>query len=108
MASTNHYVTNRLALEIVTKDKWYCKYSLYFYCTTSNIGVSIISLHDTPRPHTLKRVIIIFFIPRTYNDSNKLTLGYIHQNPTRNTKVALLLSNATVIFKIRLHNLQNN
>ena len=28
--------------------------------TTSNIGVSIISLHDTPRLHTLKRVIIIF------------------------------------------------
>ena len=25
--------------------------------TTSNIGVSLISLHDTPRPHTLKRVI---------------------------------------------------
>ena len=24
--------------------------------TTSNIGVSIISLHDTPRLHTLKRV----------------------------------------------------
>ena len=76
--------------------------------TTSNIGVSIISLHDTPRLHTLKRVIRIFFIPRTYNDSNKLTLGYIHQNPTRNTKVALLLSNATVIFKISLQNLQNN
>ena len=55
----------------------------------SNIGVSIISLHDTPRLHTLKRVIRMFFIPRTYNDSNKLTLGYIHQNPTRNTKVAL-------------------
>ena len=49
--------------------------------TTSNIGVSIISLHNTPRLHTLKCVIIIFFIPRTYNDSNKLTLGYIHQNP---------------------------
>ena len=75
--------------------------------TTSNIGVSIISLHDTPRLHTLKRVIRIFFIPRTYNESNKLTLGYIHQNPTRNTKVALLLSNATVIFKISLQNLQN-
>ena len=76
--------------------------------TTSNIGVSIISLHDTLRLHTLKRVIIIVFIPRTYNDSNKLTLGYIHQNPTRNTKVALLLSNAIVIFKISLQNLQNN
>ena len=25
--------------------------------TTSNIGVSFISLHDTPRPHTLNRVI---------------------------------------------------
>ena len=59
------------------------------HSTTSNIGVSIISLHDTPRLHTLKRVIRIFFIPRTYNDRNKLTLGYIHQNPTRNTKVAL-------------------
>ena len=45
--------------------------------TTSNIGVSIISLHDTPRLHILKRVIRIFFIPRTYNESNKLTLGYI-------------------------------
>ena len=45
--------------------------------TTSIIGVSIISLHDTPRLHTLKRVIRIFFIPRTYNDSNKFTLGYI-------------------------------
>ena len=45
-----------------------------------------------------------------YNNSNinKLTLGYIHQNPTRNTKVALLLSNATVIFKISLQNLKNN
>ena len=83
---------------------------MYLYgidITTSNIGVSIISLHDTPRLHTLKRVIRIFFIPRTYNDSNKLTLGYIHQNLTRNTKVALLLSNATVIFKISLQNLQN-
>ena len=29
--------------------------------TTSNIGVSIISLHDTPRLHSLKRVIRIFF-----------------------------------------------
>ena len=76
--------------------------------TTSNIGVSIISLHDTPRLHTLKSVIIIFFIPRTYNDSNKLTLGYIYQNLTRNTKVALLLSNATVIFKTSLQNLKNN
>ena len=37
-------------------------------CTTSNIGVSIISLHDTPRLHTLKRVIRIFFIRRTYNE----------------------------------------
>ena len=27
--------------------------------TTSNIGVSIISLYDTPRLHTLKRVIRI-------------------------------------------------
>ena len=79
----------------------------HVYSTTSNIGVSIISLHDTPRLHILKRVIRIFFIPRTYNESNKLTLGYIHQNPTRNTKVALLLSNATVIFKISLQNLQN-
>ena len=26
--------------------------------TTSNIGVSIISLHNTPRLHTLKRLII--------------------------------------------------
>ena len=68
--------------------------------TTSNIGVSIISLHHTPRLPTLKRVIIIFFIPRTYNDSNKLTLGYIHQNPTRNTKVALLLSNDRYDHKI--------
>ena len=25
--------------------------------TTSNIGVSLISLHHTPRPHTLNRVI---------------------------------------------------
>ena len=25
--------------------------------TTSNIGLSFISLHDTPRPHTLNRVI---------------------------------------------------
>ena len=43
--------------------------SIACYITASNIGVSIISLHDTPRLHTLKRVIIIFFIPRTYNDS---------------------------------------
>ena len=27
------------------------------FITTSNIGVSFISLHDTPRPHTLNRVI---------------------------------------------------
>ena len=35
----------------------------------------------------------------TYNESSNLTLGYIHQNTTRNTKVVLLLSNATVISK---------
>ena len=27
------------------------------FSTTSNIGVSLISLHHTPRPHTLNRVI---------------------------------------------------
>ena len=39
--------------------------------TTSNIGVSLISLHDTPRLHTLKLVIRIFFIRRTYNETSK-------------------------------------
>ena len=37
--------------------------------TTSNIGVSIISLHDyddTPRRHTLKRVIRNLIVWRTY------------------------------------------
>ena len=87
-------------------DWLHCKRDAILLRVTSEYH--IISLHDTPRLHTLKRVIRIFFIPRTYNDSNKLTLGYIHQNPTRNTKVALLLSNATVIFKISLQNLQNN
>ena len=36
------------------------------YSTTSNIGVSIISLHDTPRLHTLKRVIRNLIVWRTY------------------------------------------
>ena len=62
--------------------------------TTSNIGVSIISLHDTPRllVHTLKRVIRIFFTRRKYNESSKLTLGFIHQNPIKNRKFLLLYS----------------
>ena len=47
------------------------------HVTTSNIGASIISLHDTPRLHTLKHVIRIFFIWRTYNETSKLTLGFI-------------------------------
>ena len=53
-----------------------CKIVLQRTSTTSNIGLSIISLHDTPRLHTLKRVIRIFFIPRTYNESNKLTFRH--------------------------------
>ena len=43
-----------------------------------------ISLHDTPRLHTFTRVIRIFFIRRTYNETSKLTLGFIHQNPIKN------------------------
>ena len=35
-----------------------------------------VTLHDTPRLHTLMRVIRIFFIPRTYNESCKLTLFF--------------------------------
>ena len=45
--------------------------------TTSNIGVSIISLHDNPRLHTFKRVIRNLIVWRTYNESSKLTLGFI-------------------------------
>ena len=57
-----------------------------------NINLSIISLHDTPRLHTLKRVIRICFIWRTYNESSKLTLGFIHQNPIKSLKFLLLYS----------------
>ena len=55
--------------------------------TTSNIGVSIISLNDTPRLHTLKRVIRNLIVWRTYNESSKLTLGFIHQNPIKKQKI---------------------
>ena len=70
----------------------FCIPEIYQRVTTSNIGVSIISLHDTPRLHTLKRVIRIFFIRRTYNENSKLTLGFIHQNPIKNRKFLLLYS----------------
>ena len=46
----------------------YIEQLVYVACvhTTSNIGVSIISLHDTPRLHTLKRVIRNLIVWRTY------------------------------------------
>ena len=69
------------------------------YTTTSNIGVSIISLHDTPRLHTLKRVIRNLIVWRTYNESSKLTLGFIHQNPIKNRKFLLLYSKTTIKYK---------
>ena len=82
MQYLEHYVCSGIELVL-------CSLHFNFKITTSNIGASIISLHDTPRLHTLKHVIRIFFIRRTYNETSKLTLGFIHQNPIKNRKFLL-------------------
>ena len=47
-------------MEVNTNQAHVCPLLKYSEGTTSNIGASIISLHDTPRLHTLKHVVRIF------------------------------------------------
>ena len=71
-------------------------------CTTSNIGVSIISLHDTPRLHTLKRVIRNLIVWRTYNESSKLTLAFRVCPSKSDKKQKVFVAKTTIKYKIIL------
>ena len=62
----NLFVTSQIVLFVASNKDLIATSTVFRISTTSNIGVSIISLHDTPKLHTLKRVIRNLIVWRTY------------------------------------------